>query len=46
MDFSLGSLLMGTGGLLAGTGAFIAFIKLAEYIERKKDLMEPKGENK
>lgn len=45
MDFSLGNLLMGTGGLLAGTGALIAFLRLAELIEKKKGEVEPEGEN-
>lgn len=33
MDFSLGELLFGTGGLLAGAGALIAFLKLAELAD-------------
>lgn len=33
MDFSLGELLFGTGGLLAGVGALIAFLKLAELAD-------------
>ena len=45
MDFSLGELLLGIGGLLAGTGALVAFLKLAEFIEKKKDKVGSGGED-
>ncbi|MBS3736832.1 hypothetical protein KGY63_02225 [Candidatus Bipolaricaulota bacterium] len=37
MDFSLGEVLLGIGGLLAGVGALIVFLRLAELIEGKID---------
>lgn len=34
MNFSLGEVLFGVGGLLAGVGALIVFLSLAEFIDK------------
>ena len=44
MEFSLGELLFGVGGLLAGLGAFIAFIRVAQVLERRFLQNNNKGE--
>ncbi|MFP4589249.1 MAG: hypothetical protein ACLFO3_04700 [Candidatus Acetothermia bacterium] len=44
MDFSLGELLFGVGGLLAGLGAFIAFMRVAQLMEEMSSRFGTKKE--